>query len=455
MEKVTPESAEIPTALPGFEDEDAREKLLLEHSLDEPEDADDEESTDVEESVAKPSKRRWQLVRTFAAFAVFICLMVVGIAWFFGMGWFSQPQTQAVNRTGKQEVQTSPVTEDEKLRMALSMVAPPSASSESAVQPNDSGLGGNNMDTTGLPDLNNDTGSVESLSGLDQDNGMPMNEGTSYSLPRPSETPVSNPVSPDISRPVGIESEKRLGSVVNNSDGARGRSLFFGISKKPARVVAVSRPADSDAPTEVDNAISPQPTRSAQIPFGTLLPVRLVGSIYTLRNSGGFVRMELTRSVEGSGYSYPAGTLVIGNVRSGESVRAFVNIIGLIDPVSGEFVRFSGELLGNDGGSGIEGKRRNLTSQWARFFRGLKDTAASVLGSVGAIRSGSTVILSEPIRRGTESMSGDLSNAILKNDRENTFLEVAAGSSGYVLVTGLPENSTSTVNRQIQEAEKE
>ena len=81
--------------------------------------------------------------------------------------------------------------------------------------------------------------------------------------------------------------------------------------------------------------------------FGSLLPVRLIGAIYTLRNSGGVVRMELTQPVEGKGYSYPAGTTLIGNLRGGESVRAFVNVIGLIDPVSGELVKFTGELIGN------------------------------------------------------------------------------------------------------------
>jgi hypothetical protein len=207
--------------------------------------------------------------------------------------------------------------------------------------------------------------------------------------------------------------------------------------------------------TEVAVASKPNVVLPTGIPFGTLLPVRLVGSIYTLRNSGGFVRMELTRPIEGKGYSYPAGTMIVGNVRGGESARAFVTIAGLIDPVSGELVRFSGELLGRDGGSGIEGRRRNLTSQWSRFFRGLRDTAASVLGSVGALRSGSTVILSEPIRRGTESMSEDLSGALLKNGREDTFLEVAAGSSGYILVTGLPENSRATVHRPEREARNE
>ena len=180
------------------------------------------------------------------------------------------------------------------------------------------------------------------------------------------------------------------------------------------------------------------------IPFGTLLPVRLVGSIYTLRRSGGFVRMELTRQVDGNGFSYPAGTKVIGNIRGSESSRAFVTIIGLIDPVSGALVKFGGELLGKDGASGIEGKRRRLTSQWARFFDGLKETASSVLGSVGALRSGGTVILSEPLRRGSESMSEDLSDALVSGSKENTFIEVSAGSNGYVLVTDLPDTSSAS-----------
>lgn len=165
--------------------------------------------------------------------------------------------------------------------------------------------------------------------------------------------------------------------------------------------------------------------------------------------------MELTRPVEGKGYSYPAGTILVGNARGDESARAFVTVIGLIDPVSGELVKFGGELLGKDGASGIEGKRRRLTSQWAQFFNGLKETASSVLGSVGALRSGGTVILSEPIRRGSELMSEDLSNALVGDGKDKTFIEVLAGANGYVLVTDLPDASSATTGKSKSEvAEK-
>lgn len=454
MERTTPDPVEIPSALPGFEDDDAREKLLLENASDELEDAVEEGNDDVEEPVANPHKRRWRVLRTFVAFAVFLCLLVVGITWFFGMGWFSKPQTQAVNRSGQRDVQTSPATEDEKLKMALRMIAPASSPVATAAHPDGSAAADENTQT-GVSDLITGVGNVSPEAGGDHQNKkIVIGEKGSYSFPQTVETPTDNAIQSNRPRAVASGNEPRSlpMSGATDSGDARGRSLFFGISKKPASDGQIRKPTES---AEVKKALSPKPVQVAHIPFGTLLPVRLVGSIYTLRNSGGFVRMEMTRAVEGKGYSYPAGTMIIGNVRGGESVRAFVNIVGLIDPVSGELVRFGGELLGRDGGSGIEGRRRNLTSQWSRFFRGIKDTAASVLGSIGAFRSGSTVILSESIRRGTESMTEDVSGAFLKNKREDTFLEVLAGSNGYVLVTGLPENSSTATSRPTPEAAKE
>ena len=453
METTTVDSVDVPTALPGFEEDDARGKLLLENLSDEPEDAADEVSDDVEEPAAKPHKRRWQVVRTLAAFTVFVLFLVVAVAWFFGMGWFSAPKTDAVNRSGPQNAQsTAPVTEDEKLKMALSMVAPASPASVTAVHPDGPVIP---VDSTqeGSPAGEADVDDISPKAGTDQDTNAPIGERGPYSLPLTGEASASKQDRSGASK--SVTTEKGTLSVpaskVHDSDDARGRSLFFGMIKYASVKGERTGGPEAGSPKPA-SAIAASP---AEIPFGTMLPVRLVGSIYTLRSSGGFVRMELTRPVEGKGYAYPAGTMIVGNVRGGESVRAFVNVVGLIDPASGELVRFSGELLGRDGASGIEGKRRNLTSRWARFFRGMKDTAASVLGSVGAIRSGGAVILSEPLRHGTESMTGDLSGAILKNEREDTFLEVAAGSNGYVLVTGLPENSTSAASEPTSEAAKE
>ncbi|QYO67709.1 hypothetical protein [Leptolyngbya sp. 7M] len=49
-------------------------------------------------------------------------------------------------------------------------------------------------------------------------------------------------------------------------------------------------------------------------------------------------------------------------------------------------------------------------------------------------------------------MSEDLSDALLKNGKDNTFIEVAAGANGYVLVTTLPENASNTPKKVGPEA---
>lgn len=438
MESKTPILDEVPTALPGFEEEDAREKLLLEATEEDPDvEAEDEDLVVSNESV-KPKKRRWQVLRTLAGFAVFVFILAVAVSWFFGIGWFSEQKPQPISRNGSKDSLVSPATEDEKLKMALSMVAakePASSSGPLETAP------GSEEDPMALDKLATTSMATSGVSDADANSKNPVsgNDAPQYSVLEADKSAVQKDASTDTKTVAAIR-EKDLTistSQKDVSEEARGRSLFFGISKK---IVETDKSGPKTEVVAVDKL--PRAISVHRIPFGTLLPVRLIGSIYTFRNSGGFVRLELTRAVEGNGYSYPAGTTVVGNVRGGESIRAFVTIVGLIDPISGELVRFSGDLLGHDGSSGIEGRRRKLTSQWSRFFSGLKDTAASVLGSVGAIRSGSTVILSEPIRKGSESMSEDLSDAIRNKGKDDTFIEVAAGASGYVLVTGLPENSS-------------
>lgn len=441
---------DIPTALPGFEDEDAREKLLLEPTAAESDiESDDDDEADLLEEKRKPrlmKKRGWQVMRTIAGFAVFVGILALAVSWFFGMGSFAESQAQPVSRNAAKDAPVSPITEDEKLKMALSMIA--------ANEPRTGGTSAGQLDppeTEETAATSSSTGtSVHGTSPVDDiylDSGITTKVSTGagqspYIGPPSSDTPARKESGSETSKPDAVKKETPA-PVISRTDSsidAPGRSLFFGVTRKPPVQANPMRISENAVPTI---PINEAPQRG--IPFGTLLPIRLVGSIYTLRNSGGFVRMELTRPVEGEGFSYPAGTTVIGNARGGESVRAFVTIIGLIDPVSGDLVKFSGELLGKDGASGIEGKRRRLTGQWSRFFNGLKDTASSVLGSFGALRSGSTVILSEPLRRGTESMSEDLSDALLGYGKDrNTFIEVSAGANGYVLVTDLPDASSAT-----------
>ena len=435
MQTTLSTSTNIPTALPDIEADEDREKLLLE---DQKETADDDLDADdlAAEVTSRPrGSRVGKILKGVAAFIIFLLLMGAAITWFFGMGWYSKPKPESVNRTGQRDATSAPMTEDEKLKAALTMVA--------SKEPEKTGY------TVARP-----AGDVEI-----SDNPEAPTSHSNDIVTLPSSRPAAEPPSTNVGS--GFSSQE-MTKTQNEPPNARstdvaarhigsqaapsttpieplGRSLFFGVTKVKTDAIAASdtKPTAPDADPRKQ-----EPMR--RLPFGTLLPVRLLGAIYTLRNSGGVVRMELTQPFEGKGYSYPAGTTLVGNVRGGESTRAFVTVVGLIDPVSGELVRFTGELMGVDGASGINGERKRLTGKWARFFRGLKDTAGAILGSVGSLRSGGTVILSEPLRRSSEKLSEDTSQSIFGIEREDTFLEVIAGTSGYVLVTQLPEATTAT-----------
>lgn len=434
MQTTLTSSTDIPTALPDIEADEGREKLLLEDQKDASDDELYADDLAAEDTFRSQGSRAGKILKSIAAFFVFLLLMGAAITWFFGMGWFATPKPQAVNRTGQREATSAPMTEDEKLKAALTMVASkgPNITGDSVVNP------AGDVQIVDKPEtISGQSNDILSVTSSGRAEEPPItNIGTSFSsqgiTKRQNEIP--NAKLTDASLTNGSQVPQSTTSIE-----PLGRSLFFGIARTKNDVIAspVTKPTTPDA--DPGKRIS-----AGQIPFGTLLPVRLVGAIYTLRNSGGVVRMELTQPIEGKGYSYPAGTTLVGNVRGGESTRAFVTVAGLIDPASGELVRFTGELMGTDGASGINGDRKRITGKWARFFRGLKDTAGSILGSVGSLRSGGTVILSEPLRRGSERMSEDTSQSIFGNEREDTFLEVVAGTSGYVLVTQLPEATTAT-----------
>ena len=92
--------------------------------------------------------------------------------------------------------------------------------------------------------------------------------------------------------------------------------------------------------------------------------------------------MELTRSISGKNYSYPAGTVLVGTLRGNEYKRAFVSVVGLIDPKTGGLVKFEGEVMGSDGASGIVGRRRQVKGAWSRVLGGMRDAGAIALGAI-------------------------------------------------------------------------
>src|SRR5262249_57398138 len=97
--------------------------------------------------------------------------------------------------------------------------------------------------------------------------------------------------------------------------------------------------------------------------FGAMLPVRTLGAVYTLRQ-GSLARFELTRDMTGDGWALKRGTVLVGQQPGSEHDRAFLTLIGFIDPATNRLVRLSGDLLGGDAAPGLKGKRRRFNSRW-------------------------------------------------------------------------------------------
>ena len=172
-------------------------------------------------------------------------------------------------------------------------------------------------------------------------------------------------------------------------------------------------------------------------PFGSMLPVRSLGILYTLR-SGGLARFELTRDVKGNGWAMRRGTVLVGALRGAEFDRAYVSLVGFIDGESGGFVKINGDLLGSDGGSGIRGKRRKLSGGWSRVLSKLGEAGLSVAGAFAGSIGRRPIVINDAFGSYGGRVTGEL-DGVLGRDRDS-FVEVAAGSSGYMMITELPDS---------------
>lgn len=189
-------------------------------------------------------------------------------------------------------------------------------------------------------------------------------------------------------------------------------------------------------------ALSTHPEPTVVLPaFGSMLPVRTLGTLYTLR-SGSLVRLELTRDVRGQGWAMRKGTVIVGVSRGSEYDRAYLASVGFIDPESGRFVKLMGDVLGGDGGSGLRGHRRSLTSAWSRAFSRIGTSAVNVAGLMLNCLGRNSVVVSDAYGyRAVNPVSSELSGLISErtNQQQRGFVEVAAGTQGYVMVTDLPQ----------------
>lgn len=175
-------------------------------------------------------------------------------------------------------------------------------------------------------------------------------------------------------------------------------------------------------------------------PFGTMLPVRTQGVLFTARNNS-YARLELTRDCSGAGWSLPKGTILIGRTSGSEHDRAFVNVIGYIDPRDNKLVKMTGETLGADGATGIPGKRIGVDrNRLKQTLRKIASSGIQVAGTMaGAVTGRGTVVIDSAGYRLMNPLSNE-ARAAIGGDEQRTFVKVMAGQPAYVMVADLPKS---------------
>ncbi len=424
----------------------------------------DEADAPGEEDQAKISHRtkRRKSLMFLTIFGAACGVLFLFISWTFGFGLFAAPSRVKVDRNQKPNSSNSATeaSSDEKLKTALAIVA------------NETG---NNQNSPVISDtsVNPDSAARDNLS-LSSDE--PTNEksnsqssGNMIVLPNESSNVQTNPAQNQMRVPqttVPVYGTQNLPQVnlqnenqnfqpkteetnenrTDKSDGsATARSIFFGRVENQNNLVSANSNQSVNNVSVQNPAISNQ---SANLPlFGTLLPVRFLGAVFTLQSSGGLIRMELSRAVRTGGFSYPAGTVLVGRLRGSETNRAFISVFGAIDPKSGKLVKFEGDMLGTDGASGVVGQRKSVKSWGTRFLNALREVGGqtvNVLSSRGG--RGGTIVLG-----GNGGVQDEVSSVIRGNTGNDSFVVVKAGTEAYVLITDLPGEQRDDSGEKIAE----
>ena len=276
--------------------------------------------------------------------------------------------------------------------------------------------------------------------------GVPLGDGTSVRPPSSSASPTQDTLA---SKPVTelptqgnltqtAASDKSANTNNNTASDSSTQPKVAAAGRNEERSVRIGEEATVAQPARKDpDSRKPdnKPAGAVVPTFGSMLPIKSLGVIYSLR-SGGLARFEVTRDVKGKGWTLPHGTVMVGALRGAEYNRAYISLIGYIDSDSGKFVQVGGDLLGGDGGTGVKGTRRKMSSSWSKVFRRLGEAGLNIAGRAASSIGHGPIIVTDAYGAG---QFGNEFNGLLTSKDQNSFVEIPAGTSCYAMITDLPE----------------
>jgi hypothetical protein len=398
-----------------------------------------EDETEVLAPATKARKKKWLML---GGFVLLLLVTVVG-GYFLLRG--NEVNVKAVRKTPERVTNGSDLQQAayDSLRGSLSSPPPPSATQTPAAN-----IGSNQPTTIAMAGV---TPSPSASPSATPKSTAPIQSGIAMTIAPPPEvaamqatTKPSAPLSPSTLPPIETITANATTNVVTGGKPRTDASIVFA-SLPTSQTEKNKNPTtayhDSPQPIPLKSPVtSPEKSLRGLPSFGAMLPVRLLGMLYTLR-PGTLARLELLRESKTEHWLLPRGTIFVGAVQGGGRDRAYVQIKGFIDPTTERFTKLEGEALGSDGGAGLRGKEHRLSSVWLRVLDRAAQTGTQLLTSLLGRNGSQVIIAADPAGMYRSAMGNESSS--LQNNR--SFVEVVAGTVGFVLVTTLPAVASADV----------
>jgi hypothetical protein len=400
----------------------------------------DEEDVGVE--LLEKDEKRGTFKRVVVAFGVAACaLLVVAVAGYLWLSSGSRDETYRVR---------NPASRSRAEAGAINDNSPQMPTAEEIARELNKGGNSNSTSNTNQEVAPNSTANNNSSLNSPVTDRLPLGDFSATVTPQTNAGTLSSTGTQNTGQTSQIDSTQgattnrevtvaRTGSELGSPNPERSIrvSALLANNGGNARVIG-SENLSGSTPTQTERT-----TQSVPLPpLGTMLPVRTLGAVYTLRSEG-YVRMQLTRAMSGQGWSLPRGTELYGVVRGSdfEVGRAYVQLVGFIDQESGKLVRLQGSLLGSDGTDGLRGRKHNLNSGWSRALKIAGAGVVEALSTVASTIGNRPVYVGDVYGYGAPRMTSPLMreiNGLAYRQGRAGFVEVQAGTAGYVFVMTSP-----------------
>ena len=329
-------------------------------------------------------------------------------------GWYLlAPSSVEVDRTAQQakakQVEEAQATKTEAVNKVIGLYEVPKTDANGRIVP-----GTPAPTTSGSPAPGMTIGAIGSKQVVDIDpalrapvNGQPspapgqrylLAPNASGSQMKPQASPTQNSKAGNSQMWNGANSAAGQPSSPNQNKSV----LFDEVEVKKKDEAAIRTAAPSGIPVDPKVIAKKTPI------LGTMLPVTLMGAVYT-HGVESLARLHLSRDIVGDGWFFKKGTLFVGKVKGSLQDRAFVDVIGYLDTETNQLIKLGGQVTGDDGGAGLKGNKKRLNPIMGKVLDRLLQSGTQILSQRLGRNNGAVFISPQDFQSQQQTSGGQSS----------------------------------------------